>query len=126
VALLLALLLTACSPPVQGSPEPRAGVGTPSSAATPRSGGCTVTANGTGSINVSGGGGSVVIRNQVTSLSCGAGFVELTRITDGAVTLAADGTPVEVAVGASGAVGRYQVSVLAIDGGTARFRMVAT
>jgi hypothetical protein len=120
ILLVQVLALAACSPTVQGSASPAAGATTPSA----RSGGCTVTANGTGRINISGGASSVVIKNNVTSLSCGAGAVELTRITDGAVTLSAAGSPVDVAVGATGTVGRYQVSVLSIQGGTARFQMV--
>ncbi len=123
-ATLLVLALAACSPAVGGSAAPQSGGGTTTSPS-PRPDGCTVTANGTGSVNMSGGrGGSVVIRNRITTLSCGSGFVELTRITGGAVTFTADGGPVDIAVGATGTVGRYQVSVVSIEGGTVRFQMV--
>ncbi len=83
-----------------------------------------MSANGTGSISVSGGSSSVSTTNGVSKLSCGAGFVELTRITDSAVTFSVGGSPIEVPVGATSTVGRYQVTVLGIERGTAKFQMV--
>lgn len=108
--------------PAPAPPEPSSTAPAPPRGA---SDGCRIAVSGTGSISMSGSGGRAVTRNGATSFSCRNGpLVAITSTGAAAATFSLDGSDVEVAEGATGVVGPYQITVVAVDGGAVRFEVV--